>query len=158
MMRELSWYRVYWKQAKLSVHGISGADTVAALHGIGKTSSLKIATKHSCSISSIGHRGDEKAILKSTESSTAMTDCRIKMWRTKTASSGTSSFKLCSPPPTSDSFSENVLRCHLQVATWKAALEESPPNMDPTKEDWRPRYHGTTNSAGQYTLCPTINL
>ena len=134
----------------LAVHGISITDMVAAQELQARHQLSKQQQKHSCSISSIG---DEKASLKvlsfrppsssmpaygkATESCTSRTDCRIKMWRTKTANSGTSSLKLCSLPPTSDSFFENVLRCHLQVATRKAALEEFPPNMDPTKYGWQ---------------------
>ena len=44
--------------------------------------------------------------------------------------------KLYSIPPTTESFTENVHRCHLQVAIWKAALIESPPEMDATKYGW----------------------
>ena len=43
--------------------------------------------------------------------------------------------KLCSISPTSEAFTENVHRCHFQVAIWKAALLESPPEMDSTKYD-----------------------
>ena len=54
----------------------------------------------------------------------------------KTGKSGASSVKLCSIPPTTESFTENVHRCHLQVAIWKASLLESPPEMDATKYGW----------------------
>ena len=57
------------------------------------------------------------------------------MWRSKTGKSGASSLKLCSIPPTTEAFTENVHRCHLQVAIWKAALHESP-EMDSTKYGW----------------------
>ena len=50
--------------------------------------------------------------------------------------SGASSVKLCSIPPTTEAFTENVRICHLQVAIWKAALIESPPEMDATKYGW----------------------
>ena len=39
-------------------------------------------------------------------------------------------------PPTSEAFTENVHICHIQVAIWKAALIESPPEMDSTKYGW----------------------
>ena len=67
---------------------------------------------------------------------TSMTECRVNMWRSKTGTNGASSVKLCSIPPTSESFTENVHICHLQVAIWKAALLESPPEMDSTKYGW----------------------
>jgi len=72
---------------------------------------------------------------KVSESCTSLTECRIKMWRFKTGKSGASSTKLCSLAPTNDAFIENINRCHLQVATWKTALEE-PPTMDPTSYGW----------------------
>ena len=66
------------------------------------------------------------------ESCISMAECRVNMWRYITAKSCTSSVKLCSLPPTNDAFVVNINRCHLQVATWKAALLKSPPTMDPT--------------------------
>src|SRR6267154_5027880 len=62
-----------------------------------------------------------------------MTECRIKMWRSLTGKSETSSVKLCSLAPTTSAFIENIHRCHLQVAIWNTALEQSPPAMNPTK-------------------------
>ncbi len=71
------------------------------------------------------------AYCKMAEKCTSMTECRVALWKMKTGKSGTSSPKLCSLPPTSEAFVENVRRCHLQVAIWKSALEDSPPQMDP---------------------------
>ena len=51
----------------------------------------------------------------------------------KTGKRGASSVKLYSIPPTTESFTENVHRCHLQVTILKSALLESPPEMDSTK-------------------------
>ena len=73
---------------------------------------------------------------KVAESCNSMTECRVKMWRSRTGKSGASSVKLCSIPPTTEAFTENVHRCHLQVAMWKAALLESPPEMDAIKYGW----------------------
>jgi len=73
---------------------------------------------------------------KITQSCTSMTECRVKMWHSKTGKSGASSAKLRSLPPTSNPFIENVHRGHLQVAVWKAALQDSPQNMDPTNYGW----------------------
>ena len=71
-----------------------------------------------------------------------MTECRIKMWHFKTGKSGGLGVKLCMIPPTNAAFIENVNRCHLQVATWKAALEESPPEMDPLSHGWDRDHQG----------------
>jgi hypothetical protein len=65
-----------------------------------------------------------------------MTECRVKSWRMRTGRAGTSSIKLCTLPPTNEAFYENVLRCHLQVAIWKSALDEVPPNLDPLEHGW----------------------
>ena len=42
---------------------------------------------------------------------------------------------LCSLPPTTAAFKENVKRAHLQAAIWIKATED-PPNVDPTKYGW----------------------
>ena len=36
-------------------------------------------------------------------------------------------------PPTSEAFSQNVLRAHYQCAVWKSCLLADPPSIDPTK-------------------------
>ena len=72
---------------------------------------------------------------KVAESCNSMTECRVKMWLSKPRKSCESSVKLCSIPPTTEAFTENVHRCHLQVAIWKAALLESP-ELDSTKHGW----------------------
>ena len=45
---------------------------------------------------------------KVAESCNSMTECRIKMWRSKTGKSGPSSVKLCSIPPTTEALTENM--------------------------------------------------
>ena len=91
----------------LAIHGLS------SLHDIGKATGVK-ADKKRC----------------------YMTECRVKTWRSKTGMSGASSVKLCSIPPTTETFTENMHRCHLQVAIWKAAFLGSPPEIDSTKYGW----------------------
>ena len=53
----------------------------------------------------------------------------------KNRKSGSSSPKLCTLPPTNEAFSENVKRCHLQVAS---AIDGSPPAMVPCDYGWEP--------------------
>ena len=130
----------------LAIYGLSVADALASLHGIGKTTVVKVAKKRCfplfciggvrAEIKSVEARGTKSmcaAYGKVAESCNSMTECRVKIWRSKTGKSGASSLKLCSIPPTTEAFTENVHRCHLQVAIWKAALLESPPEMDSTK-------------------------
>ncbi|MPC60869.1 hypothetical protein E2C01_054929 [Portunus trituberculatus] len=115
----------------LATHRLSGADTVASLHGIGKATVVKIAKNGGCPLSDIGNvQADMKSVEaqatsftcaaygKAAESCKSMTECRVKMWHSKTGKNGASSVKLCSLPPTTDAFIENVHRCHLQVAIW----------------------------------------
>ena len=139
----------------LAIHGLSGADTIASLHGIGKGTVLKISKKGGVPLFHIGDVATDiksveaqataficAAYGKSTQYCTSMTECRVKVWRSKTGRIGASSVKLCSLPPTTAAFIQNVHRCHLQVATWKAALLESPPAMDPTKYGWEVDHQG----------------
>ena len=131
----------------LAIHGLSWADTVASYHGIGKASVLKVAQKGKYPLSEIGDRNADIAQVEAQatqfmcaaygkESCASMIECRVKLWRSKTGKSGASSVKLSSLPPTTSAFIENVHRCHFQVAIWKAALLESPPDMDPASFGW----------------------
>ena len=83
------------------------------------------------------------------------------MWKLKTGKSGASSPKLCSLPPTNEAFMENVRRCHLQVAIWKSALIDSPPQIEPCQYGWELDQQGVlipcTVSAGT-NLAPPIIL
>jgi len=96
---------------------------------------------------------------KISESCTSLTECRIKMWRFKTGKSGASSTKLCSLAPTDDALIENINRCHLQIATWKTALEE-PPTMDPTSYGWNIDHQGILlpRTVPPDTLCAPANI
>ena len=114
----------------VAIHGSSGADTVASLHGVGKATVIKITKKGTHSLSKVR---DVKADMKSVQAQatkficagygkvaelcTSITECRVKTWRLKTGNSGASSVKLCSLPPTNDAFVENINKCHVQVAT-----------------------------------------
>ena len=133
----------------LALHGSSGADTVSSLHGIGKAIIVKTAKKGGCPLFDIGNvQAEMKSVEdqvpsficaaygKAAESFKSMTECRVKMWHSKTGKSGISSAKLCSLPPNTDAFIGNVHRCHLQVTIWKAALLESPPEMGSVKYGW----------------------
>ena len=140
-------FRVHFLATRLlASHGLHGADAVASLHGIGKATVVKVAKKGCFPLFCIGDVHAEiksvvaqaskfmcTAYVKVAESCSSMTECRVKMWRSKSEKSGASSVKLCSIPPTTEAFTENVHGCHLQVAIWKAALLESPPDMDSTK-------------------------
>ena len=133
----------------LASHGLSGADEVASFHGIGKATVVNVVKKGCFPLFCIGDVHAEiksveaqatefmcAAYSKVAESCNSMTEYRVKMWRSETGKSGASSVKLCSIPPTTEAFIENVHICHLQVAIWKAALRESPPEIDATRYGW----------------------
>jgi hypothetical protein len=136
----------------LAIHGLSGADTVSALYGIGKATVVRIAKQGKLRLSSIGNIKEDIETVKtqataficaaygsSVKSCTSMTECRVKLWGLKT---GRTSAKLCSLPPTDAAFLQHVLRAHLQVAIWKSALHESPPDIDPTEYGWNTDHQG----------------
>lgn len=131
----------------LPAHAISGCDTVAMCHGIGKTKMLKAVQTNKCSLNLLGDlnatmeditkqaTGFMCKCYNSTDAAT-MTEARIKTWLTKTGRKSVSKIpKLCSLPPTSEVFEENVKRAHFQCAIWRKALQE-PPNLDPTTYGW----------------------
>ena len=75
----------------LAIHGLSGADTVASLHGIGKATVIKVTKTGRFSLSEVGDvTADMKSIEaqatnficaaygKITQSCTSMTECRAK--------------------------------------------------------------------------------
>ena len=41
--------------------------------------------------------------------------------------------KLCSLPPTSEAFRENVKRVNLQTCIWRHAVDTDPPSLDPVQ-------------------------
>ena len=44
--------------------------------------------------------------------------------------------KLKAIPTTLEAFKENINRVHFQACIWKIALDEEPPNLDPSKFGW----------------------
>ena len=131
----------------LAVHAISGCDTVAAIYGVGKVTAISVAKK-GFKLNSIGKVGaDMKQVEReatafiaacycSNMKCNSMTECRQRMWAIKTGKNTTSAPKLCSLPPTTEAFVQNVLRCHYQVAQWYGALESNPPPLNPVEFGW----------------------
>ncbi|KAJ8317813.1 hypothetical protein KUTeg_004633 [Tegillarca granosa] len=121
----------------LAAHALSGCDTVACYHGIGKGTHL----------SSVGNpESDIATIIKESTKfvstcfnkpdCASMSEARQKVWVARVAKSNSAAPKLCSLPPTSESFHENVKRAHLQACIWKHALDAEPPSMDPDQFGW----------------------
>ena len=51
----------------------------------------------------------------------SMSEARIELWGKKTGIGA--ALKLCNLPPTTEAFTENVKRAHLQAAHWKASIK-----------------------------------
>ncbi len=67
----------------------------------------------------------------------SMTECHQRMWALNTGKSTSSAPKLCSIPPTTPEFVQNVFRYQYQVAQWYGALEADPPTLNPEDFGWR---------------------
>ncbi len=65
----------------------------------------------------------------------SMTDCRQEQWAQKIGNSSAAP-KLCSLPPTTEAFEQNVRRAHHQVALWYSALGGDPPAMNAVEYGW----------------------
>ena len=73
---------------------------------------------------------------KHVEGRTTMADCRQKFYAYNICKRTASAPKLCSPPPTLATFSENAKRCLYQVCNWKSVLLPDPPWMSPAEFGW----------------------
>lgn len=64
-----------------------------------------------------------------------MTEIRQRLWAQKTGKSTTAP-KLCSLPPTTEAFEQNVRRAHYRVCEWYNALTGDSPPLDPADYGW----------------------
>ena len=129
----------------LPVNALSGCDTVASYFGIGKATVLKtLRSGHSLNL--LGARGHsmEYVIQQATSFISAcygQTNCstisetRLKVWLSKTGK-GSSTPKLCTLPPTTEAFKENVKRAHNQALVWQSLEAQNPPELDSTEYGW----------------------
>ena len=131
----------------LAAHGLTGCDTVAPYFGIGKSVALNVLRSGVHSLSSIGDTNCTPSDImnQATQCILAcygqtkcmtMTEARQKMWAKKVSRSVASAPKLSSLPPTMESFAQNAACAHLQVAVWRNALEQNPPQMEPRDFGW----------------------
>ena len=137
----------------LAAHGLSGCDTVATYHGIGKGTVLKVLQKFKLSLDKLGdcNVNFDNVLAQSTAFMLAcytssgcksLTEAWVAMWKTKIRWSKASAPKLASLPPTNESFLLNVLCAHLQVAVWRSALHCDPPNLNPVDCGWKDDLNG----------------
>ena len=133
--------------AILAGHALTGCDTVAPCFGIGKGKMLKVL-KTGLNLDMIGNaEANWPEVLKQAtkfiascygqSKTNSMSEARVSVWTSKTGKSGaTVTPKLCSLPPTTEAFIENVKRAHLQTCIWKNALQLDPPDLEPTSYGW----------------------
>ena len=131
----------------ISAHAVSGCDTVTSYYGIGKSKVIKILQSGYC-ILAVGDVNAELTVVNQEASKfvsacygyphcvDTMTTIRQKMWINKVGKSSKSVPKLSSLPPTTESFTENVKRAHLQTCVWKHALDPHPPALLPETYGW----------------------
>ena len=131
----------------LAMHCLSGCDTVGQLYGIGKGKALKVL-RSGCFLWKLGCTDEpiSDVILEVTRFMAAcfgskkddMSDVRVEMWaKTMSKHRVMSAPELKSLPPTSEGFSENVKRAHIQAAIWRSAVSSHPPEMDPVQFGWK---------------------
>ena len=128
----------------LPAHALTGCDQVPMLYGIAKGKMLS-AVKDKChSLAFLGHlASDFDEVMKqatafitscySVKDVNNMTEARLKLWnRRAMKNTAKKAPPLCSLPPTTAAFKENVKRAHLQAAIWISATGD-PPNVVPTE-------------------------
>ena len=146
----------------LAAHGLTGCDTVASYFGVGS-----VLRHGQCSLNLLGNTGRppfsevvDQAIhfmlvCYGQQRCHSMKQARQQMWFSKVRRSKASAPKLCSLPPTSEAFEQNVARAHLQVAIWVHALDPNPPVLDPTSYNWSQEEGSTALSS---TTAPPRHL
>ncbi len=131
----------------LPAHALSGCDTVACCFNIGKCTILKtLKSGYSLSLLGMKDANMPHVMKQATACMTAcygqpncktMSDARLKVWASRTGKGYTSTPKLCSLPPTSEAFEENVKRAHFQACVRRSVMEADPPTLDPECYGWK---------------------
>lgn len=130
----------------LGAHALSGCDTVPTYFGIGKGTVVKNLKAAPDSLTLLGCPGTplSDVVDQATRfiggcysnkvgAETTMSDMRYKIWAAKFGNTATSAPKIQSLPPSTEAFTENVKRAHLQTFIWKAAVSLDPPSIDPVE-------------------------
>ena len=126
--------------AILPLHALTGCDSVAATYGLGKTNAITVASKgYTLDLLGQPMAAIDKVVIATCYGlktpCSSMTDCRQQQWAQKIGKSSAAP-KLCSLPPTTEAFEQNVRRAHDQVALWYSALGGDPPAMNAVEDGW----------------------
>ena len=126
----------------LGAHAMTGCDTVARCNTIGKKSAFNIM-KSGYLLDLLGDLNEDIESVVSQATTflsrcykkdcieTEMSNTRLKMWKQRFAKSSTTAKFLSTLPPTTEAFTQNVLRAHLQTYIWKSSLQRNPVKLDP---------------------------
>ena len=131
----------------LPAHALTGCDTVACYYGVGKGTALKVLKDgHSLSLLGVIDSPIEAVIAQATKFISAcygqystiesMSETRWRVWASKTGRTSAVPTKLCSLPPTSEAFKENVKRAHHQAIMWRSLEDSSLPELDVEMYGW----------------------
>ena len=127
----------------LSLHSLTGCDTVPSFKGIGKPKALKVLKEGilppELGLGNPSYDEATKFIAKCyhvREEVANMSAARYPVWRSKTKSK-IKSIKLEDLPPTTKCFIQNVKRAEIQAAIWRSSLKNEMIQLDPTEYGWR---------------------
>ena len=133
----------------MAAHVLSGCDTTACYFGIGKGPIVKTLKTQNSPLSLLR---DPNATMEDVfkQLSNFIVACysvtgeqftwsfvRQKVWSSQVGKAQSCAPKLCSLPPTSESFVKNVKRAYLQACVWKQAIELYPPELNPNNYGWK---------------------
>lgn len=137
----------------LAAHALTGCDTVASPHSIGKMTALKVLKSQTCRLDQLGLIQQGQPLSAAAErqsvafvlacysqgSCRSLSEARQRTWTKKIAQRRASAPQLSSLPPTDEALRQNILRAQLQVAIWRHALDPHPPDLDVTLHGWSKR-------------------
>jgi len=110
----------------LGLYAISRCDSVASIYGVDKLTALKVLKSRKYTLA---HLGDQDAYLENVvnqatkcmlacfgqSTSSSLTGAQQNLWAQKVGHCKAAAPSLCSLPPTTEAFTQNVLRPHLQM-------------------------------------------
>ena len=132
----------------LAAHGLTGCDTVVYMFGVGKATVLKVLLAGKLLFYKLG---DPVAIVEEvieeetkfvgacygSKTLESISKVRYHIWAKRTSSKKiTTTPRLNSLPPTSESLADNIKRAHIQTSIWKAAMKQDPPRLDHSDFGW----------------------
>ena len=129
----------------LQAHALSGCDTVASYFGIGNATVLK-TLRSGYSLNLLGATGHSMGFVIQQATSfisacygeancSTMSQTRLNVWLSKTGKRS-STPKLCTLPPTTEAFKDNVKRAQHQTLVWQSLEAQNPPELDSTEYGW----------------------